>query len=195
MPPPTRLFGRRSAPTYPVGPGAFITPQGVTPDQLTSARVGVERPFRPSFPAGPGAFIDPGLADNSVDREPWRSPADTGRMGVGDVARVGGNAPPSASWPNQADVDNQAWAEANRMAQEGIAQEGYPYMTSPSWVAARTGMDRAIDRNRADRAEQERRERVSFDSWWHFGGRQGNEPVDPNAPAYRFNPPPRRSGR
>jgi len=172
-------FGRRPAPTYPVGPGAFISPEGVTPDQLTSARVGVERPFRPMFPVGPGAFIDPGLADNSVDREPWRSPTDTGRMGVGDVARVGGNAPPSATWPNQADVDNQAWQEANRMAQEYIAQNGTPHFTSPSVVNTGDAMASAVDGNRAAQQEMARREGVSWEDWWRFHGRQGEANASP----------------
>lgn len=178
MPPARGLFGRR-APTYPVGPGAFITPEGVTPDPLTSARVGVERPFRPMFPAGPGAFIDPGLADNSVDREPWRQPEATATWAQGMPSTGRGMEPPSAAQPNQADLDNQAWQEANRMAQSYIRNNGTPYFTSPSVVNAGDALASAVDSNRAAQEEMARREGVSWEDWWRFHGRQGEANAAP----------------
>lgn len=93
---------------------------------------------------------------------------------------------------NQAQIDNQAFAEARARARAGIAEEGYPYMSSPSWVQSRTEMDRALDADRAARAEQARREGVSFDQFWHFGGRQDPSQRDPNDPAFRFTRPTRR---
>lgn len=93
---------------------------------------------------------------------------------------------------NQAQLDNQAFAEARARARAGIAEEGYPYMSSPSWVQSRTEMDRALDADRAARAEQARREGVSFDQFWRFGGRQDPSQRDPNDPAFRFTRPTRR---
>jgi hypothetical protein len=189
-------FGRRPAPTYPVGPGAFIAPEGITPEPLTSARVGVERPFRPSFPAGPGAFIDPGLANNSVDREVWRQPEATATWAQGMASTGRGMEPPSAARPNQADADNQAWQEANRMAQEYIAQNGTPYFTSPSVVNAGDAMASAVDGNRAAQQEMARREGVSWEDWWRFHGRQGEANAAPFdlQNAYRPGRAPQRYG-
>lgn len=89
--------------------------------------------------------------------------------------------------PNQAQIENRDWADARARAIAGIQEEGYPYMSSPSWVASRVEMDRALERNRAARAERERREGVSFEQWWRHGGRQDPSQYDPDDPAYRFS--------
>jgi hypothetical protein len=168
------------APPYPVGPGAFLAPRGIGPEPLISERVGVPRRYEPSYAVGPGAFIDPGLANNSVDQEPWRSPTDTGRMGVGDVARVGGFAPPSLAAPDTPDTpDDIAYREAVLAAQRSIRDEGAPYFRSPSVVNAGDALASAVDANRAAQAEMARREGVSWEDWWRFHGRQGEASAAP----------------
>jgi hypothetical protein len=95
-------------------------------------------------------------------------------------------------------MENQAWQEANRMAQEYIAQNGTPYFSSPSVLNAGDAMASAVDRNRAAQQEVARREGVSWEDWWRFHGRQDQS--NPSASpfdlrnAYRTGPAPARFG-
>lgn len=107
--------------------------------------------------------------------------------------------PPSAPQRSQAEMDNQAFAEARLRAQEGIRNEGYPYWNSPATRDAMGNRVDAIEQERRARAEQQRREGVTFDQWWRLRGRQDENappprPFDLNS-AYRFHSPPKRAHR
>lgn len=94
--------------------------------------------------------------------------------------------PPDAPPPvrSLATMENQDWNDAVTRARQGIAQEGVPYAEDQGWLQDQSEMLRALEQERAARAEQERREQVSFEEWWRYGGRQAGPSND--APAYRF---------
>lgn len=115
-----------------------------------------------------------------------------------EMAPQRGTAPPSAPMQSQAELDNQAWQEAQMRARLAIQQDGVPYFESPSVVNAGDALASAVDANRAAEMEQARREGVSWEDWWRFHGRQdqsnpGALPFDLRN-AYRTGPAPARFG-
>lgn len=197
---PKGLFGRRMV----------AQPQWIAQllDPFAHNRTPAENPNRRStgmFPSNAGyspPALSADIAAAGAQRTPFAgavAPLDAQplpeQMGMGGPLSSAHDIIPNAPAPSmsQAEMDNQAFAEALQRARAGIANEGYPYMRSPSWVNARVGQDRAVEQTRAAQAEQARREGITFDQWWHFGGRQDPSQRDPRDPYYRFNrPPPRR---
>mgnify|MGYP007071607891 CR=1 FL=1 len=103
-----------------------------------------------------------------------------------------GMAPPDGpQGPPQAQLDNQAFLDARTRARAAIAQEGTPYLDDPNVQASGQALAAAVDQNRASQDELRRRQGVSWDDWWHFGGRQAGV-TDPSLPAYRFGRAPPR---
>ncbi len=132
-------------------------------------------------PSSPGAYGDfAGYANNRLGLRVPGSPAPQAR--VSNARNIIPDAPVNGS---MAADDNAAWQDARRRARASIAQEGYPYFQSPTVRDAGAALARSVDEDRALRAELARRQGVSWQDWWHFGGRQAGV-NEPNAPAYRF---------
>ena len=89
------------------------------------------------------------------------------------LGAVRGVVPPSApQGMTQADLDNQAAREAIQRAQLAIRDEGFPTFNDPAYQQAGQAMASALDQNRADVAEMQRRQSVPWEQWWHHRGRQ-----------------------
>lgn len=108
--------------------------------------------------------------------------------------------PPTAPRNGEAqhEMEAQAMREARQRAHQATITEGFPYFQSPSVVSAGDALAAGVDRDRAARAEQSRRENVSWEDWWRLHGRQDGHEVGPFdfANAYRTSrPPPRFSAQ
>lgn len=137
-------------PAMPMGPGAFMRPP---PGEILPAPMPRAARMQVSDQMSPGSFGNFGDYANAqlslrapalpVDREPWRSPTNTERMSVGDTARVGGFAPPSAPpGRQQASLEDDAWNAAVRRARASAGQEG------PDPTGLRREADRELGRVR-----------------------------------------------
>lgn len=197
------------------GRGIFGRRGAAVPHVLRSFLPGYEpgNPYRASLGQFPDAngYSPPTTRDDlnlagaqstplsaALQAAPPQAPMVNGMGGPMPARR--GLEPATAPVRPQADLENQAFAQARQRAQQGIRNEGYPYLRSPSVQDATANRVDAIEQERQARAEQQRREGVSFDQWWRFRGRQDENaplprPFDLNS-AYRFNsPPPDRARR
>ncbi len=107
---------------------------------------------------------------------------------------VRGVAPPDApQGPSQAQLDNQAFLDARTRARAQIEHEGSPYLSDPNVQRSGQALAAAVDQNRASQDELRRRQGVTWNDWWHYGGRQAGV-TDLGQTAYRFGrTPPRYS--
>lgn len=102
--------------------------------------------------------------------------------------------PNAPQGPNQYELEAAAAREAIRRAQANPGSGPLNYNENQQWYGQRQQLDRLQDRARADQAEMARREGVSFEDWWRFGGRQSSD-WTPEQPAYRLTQLPRGTGQ
>jgi len=122
-------------------------------------------------------------------RDTLASPADTQSYRPSPAPSFDASAPETAS-------ENRAFLDARARAQEAIREEGYPTLNDPAYQQSGQALAAAIDQNRADRAEIERRSGITWEQWWRHRGRQDvnheTTPEDTNLlTRYRFGPTPR----
>lgn len=122
-------------------------------------------------------------------RDTIAPPADTQGYRPSPAPSFSDSAPETA-------LENRAFLDARTRAQEALREEGYPTFNDPAYQQSGQALAAAIDQNRADQAEIERRNGITWEQWWRHRGRQdANHPItaeDQNfLTRYRLGPTPR----
>lgn len=156
-----------------------------------------ENPQRRSYAdfAATGQYAAPTYAEDiataRTPRAPLSSVLTTGEPQP-EVNGIGGPASPARDiipnapqGPSQAELEAQAMRDAMARAHALRGEPLYDPNLDTQWRGDRTELDRAREQYAAAEAERARREGVSFEEWWRFGGRQ-SEDWTPDQPAYRL---------
>lgn len=123
----------------------------------------------------------------SVEQATIIDPPQVQQDGVGGPDETGPHdIIPNAPRPSDAELEAQAMRDAMATARASMQTEPVPYNTNARWVEERDAIERLRQRDRQAQAEMARREGVSFEDWWRFGGRQ-DEDWTMDQPAYRLS--------
>lgn len=186
---PKGLFGRRYISQHPIiaqlmDPFGHDRTPNENPNSISMGAPGFQNAYSPP------TYADD-IAASGVQRQLF-SGLQTQAEPQPEVNGMGGpllnahdiipNAPQGLSQEQQnAQAARDAIARARSMHGEPVLDPN----SNPTWYSQRQELDRLREQAAADQAEQAHRERVSFEQFWRFGGRQSPEWQYGRDPFYR----------